>query len=459
VTQDSTVTIIARSDWPEGNLDLDLQLLQPDGTVIAQADNSDIDTEFVSSTLIAGSYYIRIESVGGTGYSDYASLGQYYITIISADVGVTFTDDFDVSAGPRVNPGWSTDPAILPGDAWDPSGFLAAATGNPGMANGVADLATSTAWAWQTTAPQNSALGNEQVVTVEVDAIFSSDLTEINFGSGSPIGIWGGDSIRIGLRRDNNWTGASSIWFFTSLGGDPDVDYVSAPGLFGITDWNWHNIKVEFDGIGDDTLKIWVDGTQYLDMDLATYAGGAANNRINLNYTGLLTNVQGGDWGLGFFDNLVISNTVSGASSPDPVNGDTTCYISDIVLSWVPDVDASSHDVYFDTNPNPTTLLQSGVAVVEPRTSVNAPTPLVAGTTYYWRVDTNAPNLNTIGSVWSFTMEDPYCYCGQPGQVYNPMDFDTNCTVDFLDFAAFGAQWLKCTDPADQLNCDSWNGL
>jgi hypothetical protein len=308
VTQDSIVTIIAWSDWPEGNLDLDLQLLQPDGTVIAQADNSDIDTELVSSTLVAGSYYIRIEGVGGTGYSDYASLGQYYITIISADVGVTFTDDFNVTE--RVNPGWSTDPAILPGDAWDSTGNLAASTGNPGMANGVATFATIAGYVndWQSTAPHNGGWGNEQKVTVEVDAIFALDLTEIHFGSGFPIDDMAVDSMRIWLRRDNNWNGWPTVSAFSNRAplGQPDIFYGSTPDI-GVTDWNWHHIKVEFDGIGDDTLKIWIDGTQHLDMDFATFMGGAANNAINLNYTGLLIGTPGSDERLGYFDNLSIT--------------------------------------------------------------------------------------------------------------------------------------------------------
>ena len=82
LTQETDITINAWSDWPQGNLDLDLQLLESDSTLIEQADDSDIGYETVTSTLVAGTYYIRIEGVGGTGYSDYASLGQYYITVL-----------------------------------------------------------------------------------------------------------------------------------------------------------------------------------------------------------------------------------------------------------------------------------------------------------------------------------------------------------------------------------------
>ena len=378
------------------------------------------------------------------------------LAVIGSAWAVTFTDDFDVTGG-RVNPGWSTDPAIDPTATYDPAraGNL---VGNSGATNGVGNLGDI---AWDTTAPGPFAgPGNAGKLRVEFDAIPSGgDHVEVMFGSSSPVSMWSSSTLRVMMRRESTSNPAG----LTLLSSDPQLIYQEDKPFTGITDDNWHHFKVEFNGIGDDLVSIWVDSVFKGAWDLATLDGnvagnmpgpGTANNKVGLDYIAITSNGAQS----AFIDNVSIFNTVSGASSPDPVNGDTTCYISDIVLSWVPGVDASSHDVYFDTNPNPTTLLQSGVAVVEPRTSVNAPTPLVAGTTYYWRVDTNAPNPNTIGSVWSFTMEDPYCYCGQPGQVYNPMDFDTNCVVDFLDFAAFGAQWLSCTDPTDQVNCDSWNG-
>jgi hypothetical protein len=75
--------INAWSDWPEGNLNIDLQLLDTNGSLITQVDN--METNGIESieeqTLAAGQYYLRIEGVGGTGYSDYASLGQYYVEV------------------------------------------------------------------------------------------------------------------------------------------------------------------------------------------------------------------------------------------------------------------------------------------------------------------------------------------------------------------------------------------
>lgn len=46
---------------------------------------------------------------------------------------------------------------------------------------------------------------------------------------------------------------------------------------------------------------------------------------------------------------------------------------------------------------------------------------------------------------------DPVLVCGDWG--YQAMDFDKNCYVDLVDFAAFAADWMKCTDPADPDHC------
>jgi hypothetical protein len=364
-----------------------------------------------------------------------------------------FSDEFTVAG--RVDPGWNpADPAVLPADASTPAKVLAA-TGNTGDPNtGIADAWDGASGDSFTTAPATGIIGNEGKVTVEVDAIFAGDLTEINFGSGAPVGIWSDGSIRLGLRKDG---GTPSVWWFTSNGPDPDVDYNSPTGLFGITDDNWHRIKVEFDGFGDDTLKVWVDDILYLDQDLATYAGGAANNRIMLDYVQLYMNNLGSE---GYWDNLVITVTEacdvaiaapSAPITPDPID-DATGISVFTSLNWAGDPNVCSYDVYMG-------LASGSVFLVDTvsTASYDPPASLNINTEYFWRIDATNGNGTTTGTEWSFTTVPPTC--GQEGQVYNPMDFDTNCTVDLADFAAFVSQWLNCTDPADQVNCDSWNGL
>jgi hypothetical protein len=68
------------------NLDLEVRLLDDDGFVL-QTSNPDLETEaqITYSVTVAGRYYLEIRGVGrgdplGDGYTDYASLGQYYIS-------------------------------------------------------------------------------------------------------------------------------------------------------------------------------------------------------------------------------------------------------------------------------------------------------------------------------------------------------------------------------------------
>ena len=45
--------------------------------------------------------------------------------------------------------------------------------------------------------------------------------------------------------------------------------------------------------------------------------------------------------------------------------------------------------------------------------------------------------------------------CGDLGTIYLPTDLDTDCYVNWGDFAVFASQWLWCTDPANG-DCDQY---
>jgi len=69
---------------PQPNVDAKLELLSVSGSVIASNDASGLNAS-ISTTLAAGTYYLRIDGVGygdpvSTGYSDYASIGEYALT-------------------------------------------------------------------------------------------------------------------------------------------------------------------------------------------------------------------------------------------------------------------------------------------------------------------------------------------------------------------------------------------
>lgn len=66
------------------NLDAQLELLDDQGTIIESSNPNSIAVASISTTLQAGTYYLRVDGVGyltsSTGYSDYGSRGRYVIS-------------------------------------------------------------------------------------------------------------------------------------------------------------------------------------------------------------------------------------------------------------------------------------------------------------------------------------------------------------------------------------------
>jgi len=85
------------------------------------------------------------------------------------------------------------------------------------------------------------------------------------------------------------------------------------------------------------------------------------------------------------------------ASSPNPSDGATAVNI-DSDLSWAAGAGATSHDLYFGTNPSPASQgNQAGTSFVLG--------PLAYDTLYYWRIDEVNGDGTTTGATWSFTTE------------------------------------------------------
>ncbi len=96
-----------RSSRRGANLDIELTLLDDSG-VIATSDPSDNTNARILETLPAGRYFLEVTGVGNstTPYSDYGSLGQYFITG-SVPPASTSND----TTAPSPNPmGWSVAP-------------------------------------------------------------------------------------------------------------------------------------------------------------------------------------------------------------------------------------------------------------------------------------------------------------------------------------------------------------
>ncbi len=103
------------------------------------------------------------------------------------------------------------------------------------------------------------------------------------------------------------------------------------------------------------------------------------------------------------------------AWDPSPRHLDTVERTPDgPALGWVPGVYATSHDVYFDTDPNAVNDANN-VPGMWPQFKGNQdpysyyPEPLELGKTYYWRIDEVnelEPNSPWKGVVWEFTVAD-----------------------------------------------------
>lgn len=62
-----------------GNLDISLNLYDAAGNLIHSSNPSDETDAGINTNLAAGTYYLAVEGVGSANYSDYGSLGQYFI--------------------------------------------------------------------------------------------------------------------------------------------------------------------------------------------------------------------------------------------------------------------------------------------------------------------------------------------------------------------------------------------
>lgn len=62
------------------DLDIEVQLLDANGSVIATADPGADTYAAISTSVSAGTYYLAIRGVGSSNYSDYASVGEYFIS-------------------------------------------------------------------------------------------------------------------------------------------------------------------------------------------------------------------------------------------------------------------------------------------------------------------------------------------------------------------------------------------
>jgi len=102
------VNLTATSAPRSPNLDIDMRLFDGTGNLLLVSDPAGLSAA-LSTTVSAGTYHIRIDGVGAgdpsTGYSDYASIGQYTISGTVPSPGTNQPPTAVASAAPTSGPG------------------------------------------------------------------------------------------------------------------------------------------------------------------------------------------------------------------------------------------------------------------------------------------------------------------------------------------------------------------
>lgn len=90
-----------------GNLDISLGLYDSAGNLMTSSNPADETDAGISTTLAAGTYYLAVEGVGSANYSDYGSLGQYFIEgvlpVAAPDTTVPNPDPMSWALAPEAN--------------------------------------------------------------------------------------------------------------------------------------------------------------------------------------------------------------------------------------------------------------------------------------------------------------------------------------------------------------------
>ncbi|MEH2044289.1 M12 family metallo-peptidase [Nostoc sp.] len=85
VTDTGLISLIVNPFSRGPNLDILAELYNSAGTLIASSNPTDLLSASITANVVAGNYYLKIDGIGkenplSTGYTDYGSLGQYFIS-------------------------------------------------------------------------------------------------------------------------------------------------------------------------------------------------------------------------------------------------------------------------------------------------------------------------------------------------------------------------------------------
>ncbi|WP_228048946.1 DUF4347 domain-containing protein [Nodularia sp. LEGE 06071] len=253
------------------NLDILAELYDASGNLIGSSNPSDLLSATITTNVAAGTYYLAIDGVGkgdplGTGYTDYGSLGQYFIngTILPNNPNLGTAEKFTTTAQQ---------------DIID--------------AKGGYDIITSTFANLQ----QNDTLnGGTEIDTLIITGGTSGNAITINLNNANQFNIPG--TTIIGFER------------FDLSGFNGKISFVGTSGD------DWINA-----GAGNDDLT-GGDGNDYLNGGTGadTMNGGAGNDSLN-GGTGADT-INGGD-GNDSLNGGTDADSMTGGAGNDSLNGGT----------------------------------------------------------------------------------------------------------------------------------------
>jgi hypothetical protein len=246
-----------------------------------------------------------------------------------------------------------------------------------------------------------------------------------------------------------NWTSLYNTSATNSNDGDFFIRQDGGIGISGVyhgkvNSGQWHRIAVVLDLVAG-TMAKYIDG-----VHVATQAASGVDGRWSMYTTGhgiktyLLTD-EDNETNSGyissfcFVDKALDASTIAGLGGPDadgvgisafakadnPNPPDGAKNVITPLVQWTAGEGAAFHDVYFGTNPTP------GAAEFRARQPVSSTlywheAGIVAGTTYYWRIDEVEADGTTIhtGDVWSFTAASSTAHSPDPpnGAKYVPTD-------------------------------------
>ena len=196
-------------------------------------------------------------------------------------------------------------------------------------------------------------------------------------------------------------TAAGEVWSFTTAAAPGQANSPTPADLL--------------EDVSVDAVLSWTAGADAASHDVYLGTQAASLPQVSAGQTGTSHDPAGLESGTTYY--WRVDETGPGGTATGPVWSFTTGYpapgqaanpnppslssdvSADVVLSWTPGSDTTSHDVYFgtDTDPRVNTPVNQAGAVFDPAGL------LQPETTYYWAIDEFGPGGTTSGEVWTFT--------------------------------------------------------